>query len=171
MGFLQTVYGVFLRPISTFRDLNFNYSPAVLMQGLFALAMGIFISQSFELHDVVGSLLKWFCINSLIFLTAYVFIAEGKDYWKLISLMAFANLPVIFYAPLELLASANAFIAIFLKLAVEVWVFNLNLIALSTIFSIRRKRMILLYLAAALWIIFFVVNFVVEMTASIKELL
>jgi hypothetical protein len=69
------------------------------------------------------------------------------------------------------LASANAFIAIFLKLAVEVWVFNLNLIALSTIFSIRRKRMILLYLAAALWIIFFVVNFVVEMTASIKELL
>jgi hypothetical protein len=103
----------------------------------------------------------------LIFLAAYVFVLSRQDYWKLLAILAFANLPMIFMAPLGLVAVSFPLLAKLLEFILVLWVFNLNLIAVSTICNISKPKATLLYLLVPLAFSYFVASMAVNLFSGL----
>jgi hypothetical protein len=167
MSFFQNIYGVFFRPSDTFKSLNINYSPSVLIQAVIILMLANLISQGLSLIGLISSVLNWFFFASLFFLTAYVFVLSGKDYWKTISTLAFTNLPLIFLAPLNILSTTNSLTAALIKLVIGIWIFNLSVIAIAELCDIPKKKALLLYLIPMLVITYLLISFIANMIQSI----
>lgn len=167
MSLFQNIYGVLFRPSDTFKYLSVNYSPSLLLQAVLVLILVNLFSQGFNIPSLIGSLINWFFLSSLFFLTAYIFILSGTDYWKTIAILAFANAPLIFLAPLNILSISNPFITMILKLIISLWVFNLNLVAISEVCSISKRKTLLLYLIPPLAICFIFISFMVKMLSNI----
>lgn len=144
-----------------------NYSPSILLQALIVIVGVNLISQAFSFSAVIGSVINWFFFASLLFLTAYIFVLSGNDYWRTIALLAFANIPLVFLAPLKILSITNPIISAILQLAVSLWIFNLNIIAISEICSISKKKTVLLYLIPPLAIAFIFIGFLINLISQI----
>lgn len=167
MSLFQNIYGVLFRPSDTFKYLSVNYSPSLLLQAVLVLILVNLFSQGLNISSLLGSLINWFFFSSLFFLTAYVFILSGTDYWKTITMLAFANTPLIFLAPLSILSISNPLITLVLKLIISLWVFNLNLLAISEVCSIPKRKALLLYLIPPLVICFLFISFIVKTISNI----
>jgi hypothetical protein len=167
MSFFQNIYGVFFRPSDTFKSLNINYSPSILIQAAIILLIVNLISQGLSLTSVLSSIVNWFFFASLFFLTAYIFVLSGKDYWKTLSTLAFTNLPLIFFAPLDILSATNSLTAALLRLVISIWIFNLSIIAISELCAIPKKKALLLYLIPMLVITYLAISFIASLVQSI----
>ena len=171
MSLFQNIYGVLFKPSDTFKYLNINYSPSVLLQAALVLLLANLLSQGLSISSLMGSMINWFFFSSLFFLTAYIFVLSGTDYWKTMAVLAFANAPLVFLAPLQILSVTNPIIAILLKLAISLWVFNLSLVAISEICSIAKKKTFLLYLIPPLAISFIFVSFIAGFISKIATMM
>ncbi len=146
MNFLQNSYGVLLKPSITFRSMVANYSPSLFLQGIIAFFIAHIISSGMTALNIFGSFFSWLILSSLIFIAAYIFILAAHEYWKVLAILAFTNLPMIFTAPLNIFAEAQPGLSFVFKLIISLWVFNLNIIAVSSLCNISKTRALLLYL-------------------------
>ncbi len=147
MSLFQNVYGVLFRPDATLKQLAINYSPSLILQGILVLVVVALINnEGASSFAVIGYLSSWLIVSSLIFLIAFIFKLRISDYPRFLVLLAFANLPFIFLAPIAIIAESNLILAGFLKLIIITWAFNLNLIAISRACEISKVRALLIYL-------------------------
>jgi hypothetical protein len=146
MSLLKHIYGVIFRPSQSFRILTDNYSSAILYQAILVYILVNIIGQGLSLGRLFASLFNCFFFASLIFLVAYIFILERKDYGKILSVIAFANVPLIFVAPVEIFVSTNASLGVLLHLLLGLWIFNLKILGLSSTLKISKRKIFLLYL-------------------------
>lgn len=158
LSVFQNIYGVLFRPKETFSDLNENYNSRLLAESLILLALVNLISRGFDLGVLVGSFINWLFVTTLIFLSAYVFVLSKQDYPKLLCLLAFANLPMIFLAPSGLYLDQMPWLTQVFDIAVMIWVFNLNLIALSSVCKISKSKCVILYMLLPLALSYVFIN-------------
>ncbi len=160
MSFFQNIYGVLFRPDVTFKQLGINYSPSLILQGILVLVVVALINNeepsSFGVISYLGS---WLVVSSSIFLIAFIFKLRISDYPRFLVMLAFANMPFIFLAPIDIIAETNIIVSGFLKLIVIVWAFNLNLIAISKCCEISKVRALLIYLLPPLILILIMIKF------------
>lgn len=171
MSFLHNIYELIFRPSTCFKKLSLNYSPSILIQGLTIAIIATSFSKSLNISETIGTLVSWLFFSSLLFLTAYIFILPGQDYWKMIALLGYTTFPLIFTAPLEILAITNPIISSLLRIFISIWIFNLNLIAISIICNIRKRKTILIYLLLPLALGFILTSLLVKFINEIYLLL
>ncbi len=159
MSFFQNIYGILFRPDATFKQLAINYSPSLILQGVLVLIMvGLINNEEPSSFGVVSYLGSWLVVSTVIFMMAFIFKLRVSDYPRFMVMLAFANLPFIFLAPLAIMTEANIIVAGFLKLIIITWAFNLNLIAISRSCEISKVRALLIYLLPPLILILIIVN-------------
>ncbi len=117
-----------------------------MYQGIAIYILVNIIGQGFSLGQLISSLFNWFFFASLIFLTAYIFILERRDYGRVLTIIAFANIPLIFVAPITIFTNSNPVFGMLLQLILGLWIFNLKIIGLSEALSISKRRILLLYI-------------------------
>lgn len=171
MSFLHNIYGLIFRPTSTFKNLSHNYSPIILIQGIGIVIIATAFGKSLDIQETVATLLTWFFFSSLLFLNAYIFVLPGRDYWKTLGILGFTALPLIFHAPVDILAENNPIIASLLRIFISIWIFNLNLIAVSTLCSIRKRKAILIYLLLPLAMAFVLTSVIVKFISEVYSLI
>ena len=167
MSFFQNIYGVLFRPSDTFKYLSANYNPSILVQALSVLVLVNLLSQGFNIAVLLGSMINWLFFASLFFLTAYIFVLSRQDYWRSLSLLAFANLPLIFLAPLKILSLTNPIISFLFQLGISIWIFNLTIVAISELCSISKTKSFLLYLIPPLALSFLLISFLATLFSSL----
>jgi Yip1 domain len=158
MSVFQNIYGVLFRPSKTFADLDANYNSGLLTESLILLILVNLISRGFDLGIIFGSFVNWLFLTTLVFLSAYVFVLSKQDYPKTLCLLAFANLPMIFLGPSGIFNSSMPLLTQIIDISVIVWVFNLNLIALSTICKIKKSKCVILYMLLPLALSYLFLN-------------
>lgn len=122
-------------------------------------------------QEVLGYFTYWFMLSSMLFLIGFIFKLRGYEYPKFLSILAFANLPLIFLAPMDLIAEVSVSLAGFLKIIILTWAFNLNLIAVSKICDITKSRAILLYLIPPLMVAVVLTKLLIDSISSLMVLL
>lgn len=145
-----------------------NYSPSLLVQGIIAFFLAHIISKGLSVLDIFGSFFSWLMISSLIFIAAYIFILAAHEYWKVLAILAFTNLPMIFAAPLNIFSEAQPALSFVFQLLIGLWVFNLNLIAVSTLCNIDKSKTMLLYAIFPIALAFVAANFFVKLISSVS---
>lgn len=171
MSFFQNIYGVLLRPSQTFKYLGVNYSPSLILQAALVMILIGAIKEGPSPQEVLGYFVYWFMLSSLLFLMGFVFKLKGYEYPKFLSILAFANLPLIFLAPVDLFAEINLSLGGFLKVLILLWSFNLNLIAVSKICDITKSRATLLYLIPPLMLAVILIKLLLDSISSFMLLL
>ncbi len=142
-----------------------------MIQGTAIVIIATAFSKNLNLQGTIGALIAWLFFSSLIFLNAYIFILPGQDYWKTVGILGYASLPLIFISPVEVLAENNPIIASLLRIFISIWVFNLNLIALATICSIRKRKVILIYLLLPLALGFVLTSLLIKFVNEVYSLI
>jgi hypothetical protein len=171
LSVFQNIYGVLFRPTKTFADLDENYNSGLLAESLILLILVNLISRGFDLGVIFGSFVNWLFLTTLVFLSAYVFVLSKQDYPKTLCLLAFANLPMIFLAPSGIFNSPMPLLTQVVDIAVMIWMFNLNLIALSTICKIKKSRCMILYMLLPLALSYLFINLAFQLVNELVGIL
>jgi hypothetical protein len=160
MSLFQNVYGLLFRPTATLKYLGINYSPSLILQGVLILVL-VALANSNEASSlsVVSYIGSWLVVSSLIFLMAFIFKLRISDYPRFLVMLAFANIPFMFLAPIQILAEMNSVISGFLNFLIMIWAFNLNLIAISQCCEISKVRALLIYLLPPLILSLILIKF------------
>lgn len=116
----------------------------LLIQAFLVYFVVHLINFSFDAGSVVSNFFAWLLSSAFIFFVAYIFKLEGKDYLRLIYLLAFASLPYLFMGPINVYAEFSAILAGLLGLGIKLWTFILSTIAIATICEISQKKAVLL---------------------------
>ncbi|MDD9897930.1 MAG: YIP1 family protein [Candidatus Melainabacteria bacterium] len=171
MSFLHNTYSVLFRPQESFRDLSSNYSSGLLLQGL---GLIIFISLIYQEPSIPGVLAyssSWLIATSLIFLLAYIFKLEASAYPRFLALLAFAHLPLIFFAPASILSNFNFVLGSLAQLGILIWTFSLNIIAIAELCQISKLKASLIFLLPPLAVALLVFKFALGLIADIIQML
>lgn len=144
-----------------------NYNSKLFFQSFLFFVLANLIAKNFSLLEFCDSFFEWVFLLSFIFVVAYVFVLQGKDFLKLSTLLAFSVAPIMLEAPLQILSFDNDLLLMLFQLLISLWVFNLQLIAVSTICQVSTGKAALLYLLIPLTVIFFTVFFVLKLFGSL----
>lgn len=167
-SFFQNIYGVLFRPTATLKYLGINYSPSLILQAvLILLLVALINNDEASSFSIVNYLVSWLIVSSLIFLIAFIFKLRISDYPRFLVMLAFANLPFMFLAPVGIISQASSIISGFLNLIIMTWAFNLNLIAISQCCEITKVRALLIYLLPPLILTLLLVKFFFSLFALI----
>ena len=145
MDLFYNLYCVLLKPTETFERFAKEYNTNLLIQGIVAYLIATLIDNQLSVHMFIDSVMVWFITVTLIFLTGYVFKLKRSDYGKIICLCSFANLPLIFTAPLKLIADYHEALFHWLSIALLIWIINLYIVAISKACDIRRRKVIIFF--------------------------
>ncbi len=166
MDFFQSIYGVLIKPNSTFKELSYEYNAGLLTKAAAVFIITEIIASQMSLPLMFDSLLYTFMVTSLISLVVLVFRKrEEVKFWKLFALLVFANLPYMFLGPINVLAMTSANLASMLEMALMIWSFSLGVTAISIACDIRRSKVILLYAIPIIAILAFMASALVQLMA------
>ena len=175
--FFQNVYNVMFSPKNFFEDENMNVSTRLaifvvaVMTAINKFALAIAdnsingLSFIFTLiGSILISVLMWFLSAVFFEYTAKIFDMGGKLV-KLLYLTAFASIPMLFFAPLNLLKQAGEFgyiLSVILSCILYIWIFVLYAHAVKNTYNITLARafmFILLPLISSILAIYQIVGF------------
>ncbi len=168
MSLFQNIYGVLFRPDISFKYLGVNYNSGFLLQSIVILLLTGIIKENADVNAVLAYCITWILSASLLFAFAYVFKLKAREYGKFITLLAFSNLPLIFYAATTLISEFNSSLATIIHIVILIWSFNLSVIAISESCSISRFKVTLLYILPPLTIVFLVGKLIIDFVSSIS---
>lgn len=117
------------------------------------LVLVAMINEEPSSFGVISYFSSWFIASTFIFIMAFIFKLRVSDYPRFMVMLAFANSPLMFLAPIDIVSGANFILGGFFKLIVVIWTFNLNLIAISSSCQITKVRALLIYLLPLLILI------------------
>ncbi|MBT6843737.1 MAG: hypothetical protein HOA17_08080 [Candidatus Melainabacteria bacterium] len=167
MSFFQNIYSVIFRPGLAFGQLANNYSSGLLLEAIIILSIIASIQNQPNIAGILGYLSSWLITSSLIFLMAYIFKLKANDYPRFITLLGFANIPMIFLAPATIISQFNSALGLILKLIILIWAFNLNIIAVTELCQISKLKATLIYLLPALLITLIAMKFILGSIAQL----
>lgn len=144
MEFFTTLYGILFRPKATLRTIIAEYNHSLLIKGVIAFSLATAISSNLSAAEFIDSFMTWIFFTSIIFLVAYVFKLSGDSYAKLLTVLAFANLPMIFLAPVRIVSEVRPVLGVFLGILTMLWSFYLSVIGISYTCHIQRRKVVLL---------------------------
>ena len=155
MNILQNTYQILFKPNEAFDELIENYNLNVFLQGLIIFIAANLIANKFSLTSLFGPTINLLFLSFYIFLTAYVFVLRGKDFFKLLGLLAFSALPLIFTEVLNILSFDIGSFQLLFKLLVLIWIFKLQLIVITKVCKVSEAKATLIYMIVPLAIAFF----------------
>lgn len=144
-----------------------NYNHSILIQGIISFLLAHAISNSFDYSAIFSNFFNWLYIASILFIAAYIFVLTGKEYWKLIAILAFCQIPLIFSGPINIYAATSPIIGFILKLVISLWVLNLNLVAIAEVCKISKKKAILIYLLVPLLVSYILVSALIGLITNL----
>jgi hypothetical protein len=162
MNFLQNTYQILFKPNEGFDELIENYNLNIFLQGLIAFAIAHLVANSFSLSGLFEPVTNLFFLSFYIFITAYIFVLKGRDFFKLVGLFAFSFIPVIFTEVFDLLSFDISALQMLFRLVLFIWVFNLQITVITKICNIGKEKATLLYLLIPFSIAFFVAISIVQ---------
>lgn len=171
MSFLQNIYSVIFRPGQAFAQLANNYSSGLILQALLLVIIIAAIQEEPSLAGLLAYSSSWLIASSLIFLIAFIFKLEAREYPRFMTLLAFANIPLIFLAPTSLINDFNSAFGILIKLAILIWTFSLNITALAEIAGISKFKAALIYSLPAIAVALFLFKFLLSAISQLVLLL
>ena len=167
MNFLQNTYQILFHPQKAFDELIENYSLNVFLQGAVAFVLAHLIANQFSFASLFEPITNLFFLSFYIFITAYIFVLKGRDFFKLIGLFAFTFLPLIFTEVLDLVSFNISSIQMIFRLGLLVWVFNLQLTVITKICGLGKGKATLLYLLIPFSIAFFIATTIAQAILSL----
>jgi hypothetical protein len=167
MNFLQNTYQILFKPQNGFDELIENYNLNTFIQGLLAFALAHLIANQFSPSNLLEPITNLFFLSFYIFMTAYIFVLKGRDFFKLVGLFAFTFIPLIFTEAFDLLSFDIASIKTIFRFILLIWVFNLQIIVITKLCGIGKAKATLLYLLIPFSIAFFVAVSVAQLVMSL----
>lgn len=159
------------RPAQAFTQLASNYNPGQLLEAFIILVLIAAVQQEPSPGGIITYFGSWLIFSSLIFLMAFIFKLKASDYPRFLSLLAFANLPLIFLAPVSIISEFSSSIGMLIKLIILIWTFNLNISAIAELCSISKMRATLIYLLPSLALVLFILNLVLGSISQLMTIL
>jgi len=155
-NFIDNFYGTLFTPSKAFDELAektvfgqnilivvlISILKPLLESGLQTTQLGIDLLTLKLSFAVIGGLILWILPAFLIGLVAYFFNNEGKV-TKFLTLSAFALLPQIFLAPIELLKSGGSFsylLGVIIGIAVGIWTVYLIFLAVIKTYNTTAEK-------------------------------
>lgn len=167
MNFLQNTYQILFKPQNGFDELIENYNLNIFIQGLIAFVLAHLIANQFSPVNLLEPVTNLFFLSFYIFMTAYIFVLKGRDFFKLVGLFAFTFIPLIFTEVFDLLSFDLASIKTIFRFILLIWVFNLQIIVITKLCGIGKAKATLLYLLIPFSIAFFVAVSVAQLVMSL----
>ncbi len=118
--------------------------------------MAHLIANQFSLTGLFEPITSLFFLSFYIFITAYIFVLKGRDFFKLLGLFAFTFVPMIFTEVFDLLSFDIASFKMLFNLALLLWIFNLQLIVITKVCGVNKAKATLLYLLIPMSIAFYI---------------
>ena len=167
MNFLQNTYQILFKPQNGFDELIENYNLNIFIQGLIAFILAHLVANQFSPINLLEPVTNLFFLSFYIFMTAYIFVLKGRDFFKLVGLFAFTFIPLIFTEVFDLLSFDLASIKTIFRFILLIWVFNLQIIVITKLCGIGKAKATLLYLLIPFSIAFFVAVSVAQLVMSL----
>ena len=167
MNFLQNTYQILFKPQNGFDELIENYNLNIFIQGLIAFVLAHLIANQFSPINLLEPVTNLFFLSFYIFMTAYIFVLKGRDFFKLVGLFAFTFIPLIFTEVFDLLSFDLDSIKTIFRFILLLWVFNLQIIVITKLCGIGKAKATLLYLLIPFSIAFFVAVSVAQLVMSL----
>lgn len=154
---IKIFYGTLIEPVNTFRNIGEikNYKIPFFILCLISLFTLLLIQNvlptdfiSIYITNTVNLIIYWVFLTFFIDLIAKTF-TQKSEYSRLLSLLSFSLIPLIFIAPLKLLKNSFGIfinIADILLICVWIWTICLQVIAISEAYNIPRGN--------AIWVLF-----------------
>jgi hypothetical protein len=159
MGPLRNIYRVIFRPKEAFEYFDTNYSWSFFFQAIFIYLLANLIANSFDQSTMIISTSSWLIDSLIIFLIGFIFKLKAGDFFKLLAILAVSHLPIIFLAPIKIYFSYNFIFGNLLYVLTAIWVFYLNLLAISSVCKINLFRSFLLYMIPFITVLGVLFNF------------
>ena len=156
MSFLHNSYQILFRPQKAFEGLKDNYSLNVFLQGILVFCGAQLIANNFSFNVLADRFASLFFLSFYVFITAYIFVLKGRDFFKLLAFFAFSFLPLIFAKVFDILCFEIEPLSILVNLILTLWVFNLQILIIEKVCLVNRAKAILLYLLVPMSIGFFI---------------
>jgi hypothetical protein len=167
MNFLENTYQILFNPQKAFDELIENYNLNVFLQGVAIFAFAHLIANKFSFVSLFEPITNLVFLSFYIFITAYIFVLKGRDFFKLLGLLAFTSLPLIFTEVFDLVSFNITSFKMIFRLIMLIWVFNLQLTVITKICGIGKGKATLLYLLIPFSIAFFVAITIVQAILSL----
>lgn len=167
MNFLQNTYQILFKPNEGFDELIENYNLNIFLQGIIAFTLAHLIANSFSLGSLFEPITNLFFLSFYVFITAYIFVLKGRDFFKLVGLFAFSFIPLIFTEAFDILSFDITSLKMILRLVLMLWVFNLQITVITKLCGIGKGKATLLYLLIPFSIAFFVAVSIVQAILSL----
>lgn len=158
-NFFEYIFNVIFSPKSFFEkedikiSLRLALATVMLIAFIGKISTGIFTGNIKEplfalslIWTIICTVLIWF-LTALFFEYIAKIFNQGGNLSRLLFLTAFAPLPYMFYAPLNLLKDANTFgyfIAVLLEITIYFWVISLYALSLKATYKITLSRAFML---------------------------
>jgi hypothetical protein len=171
MDFFKDIYGVLFRPDDTFRYFGTIYHSKklkLLVEAVLAYILATLTANHLSTESLIGSFSNWLLVYSVIFLAGFIFKLKIQDYPKLLTLAAFASLPMMFLAPVSLIQDFNPALGGILRFIVLLWSFNLNILVVSQVCQISKAKVLLLYALPMIIIVLVLFNLLISSIESLK---
>ena len=143
MQFFVNIYSVIVSPSKTFERFASEFNKDLLFQGIFVFLLATMIDSELSLAKTLDSIVNLILLAALVFLFGYVFKLKAKDFLKILGLSCFASVPIIFSAPIRLLGDVPFGIGMWLGFVLAIWIFSLNVIAISKACQIQKRKVLL----------------------------
>ena len=149
-------------------DLNFDKS--LFFQAFLSILLVSTLSNHLSVSDTVDMFVEIFFSSALIFILGFIFKLEKEDFFKLFTFICFANLPLIFKVPTEIIASKYPLIGSVFAFFLSIWILNLSLIGISTACKISKSRAFLLMLMPLILLILVISLLLLQLIVPLTQL-
>ncbi|MBU6196365.1 MAG: YIP1 family protein [Vampirovibrionia bacterium] len=159
----SNIYNLIFKPSTAFKYFDLKFNRSLFFQSLIVCFLAAASSTFLSLGESLDIIFQIVGSATLIFLIGFIFTLKRNDFFKLICFLCFANLPLIFKAPLTLISYKLPFLGFTLSFLLSLWVFNLTLIATATICKISKARALLLLLIPTILLVIIIFILVVKL--------
>jgi len=156
------IYNLIFKPSTAFKQFDLKFNRGLFFQSLIVAFIAAISSTFMSLSEGLDIIFQILGSATLIFLIGFIFTLKRNDFFKLICFLCFANLPLIFKAPLTIISYKLPFLGFTLSFILSLWVFNLTLIATATICKISKARALLLLLVPTILLVIVIFILVVK---------
>lgn len=153
MGTFVNIYDLIFKPTKAYKYFDLKFNRSLFFQALIFIFLSAIISSYFSLSESLNIIFEILFSSALIFLVGFVFKLERGDLFKLIAFLSFANFPLLFKAPVDIISKQIPFLGALLSFGLSIWILNLTLIAIATVCKISKLRAFLLLIMPVLIIL------------------
>lgn len=151
ISFLETFYGIMLKPKELLDDLYSDDDFTVLVYGMLALflsTLGKLGPNSVTLLNIIGSefanFIGWLISGLFILFLSILFKTPNHSFGRLLGYLGLSNLPFLLLAPISLASSENSFLYNISYILIAFWTYALFCLAISKSLKVATWQVILI---------------------------